>query len=147
MNFVFQRENEIHISLTSLALLCFHVKLTCHSVNKIFQCWHQNWTSSLLFPSYRESAKRISKSIKQLPRTPVHEAADWIEYTQAQGGLPYLRPRGLDLPFYQLYLLDILLLIFMVVLSSFTIVRFLFRFTNSLFMVKTKEKTLQIHQL
>ena len=95
-----------------------------------------------LISSYRESAQRISKSIKQLPRTPVQEAADWIEYTQAQGGLPYLRPRGLDLPFYQLYLLDILLLIFMVVLSAFIIVRFLFRFITSLFMVKTKEKTL-----
>ena len=94
-----------------------------------------------MFPSYRESAKRVSKSIKQLPRAPVQEAADWVEYTQAQGGLQYLRPRGLDLPFYQLHLLDILLLKFIVVVSAFVIVRFLFRFVKSENkVVKTKEK-------
>ncbi|CAH3019173.1 unnamed protein product, partial [Porites evermanni] len=92
-------------------------------------------------PSYRESAERVSKSIKQLPRAPVQEAADWVEYTQAQGGLQYLRPRGLDLPFYQLHLLDILLLKFTVVVSAFVIVRFLFRFVKSENkVVKTKEK-------
>ena len=108
---------------------------------KVFKCWHWNWTSSLLFPSYRESAKRVSKSIKQLPRAPVQEAADWVEYTQVQGGLQYLRPRGLDLPFYQLHLLDILLLKFIVVVSAFVIVRFLFRFVKSENkVVKTKEK-------
>ena len=42
------------------------------------------------------------------------EAADWVEYTQAQGGLQHLRPRGLDLPFYQLYSLDILLLVVLI---------------------------------
>ena len=31
-----------------------------------------------LFPSHRESAKRVSKSIKQLPCAPVQEAADWV---------------------------------------------------------------------
>ena len=60
--------------------------------------------------SYRESAAGISNSVKLLPRPPVKEAADWVEYTQAQGGLQHLRARGLDLPFYQLYSLDILLL-------------------------------------
>ena len=48
------------------------------------------------FSSYHESAARISHSIEQLPRTPAQEAADWVEYTQAQGDLQYLRPRGLD---------------------------------------------------
>ncbi|XP_020612276.1 UDP-glucuronosyltransferase 2B33-like [Orbicella faveolata] len=38
-------------------------------------------------PRYRESAERISRSIKRLPRPPIKEAADWVEYTQAQGGL------------------------------------------------------------
>ena len=93
------------------------------------------------FPSYRESAKRVSKSIKQLPRAPVQEAADWVEYTRAQGGLQHLRPTALDLPFYQLHLLDILLLKFIVVLSAFVIVRFLLRLIKSENkVVKTKEK-------
>lgn len=61
--------------------------------------------------------------------------------TGAQGGLQYLIPRGLHLPFYQLHLLDILLLRFIVVVSAFVIVRFLFRFiTSENKVVKTKEK-------
>lgn len=59
--------------------------------------------------SYRESAVRLSKFVKLLPRSPVQEAVDWIEYTHAVNGLPHLRPRCLDLPFYKLYLLDVLL--------------------------------------
>ncbi|KAL9988795.1 hypothetical protein ACROYT_G003283 [Oculina patagonica] len=78
-------------------------------------------------PSYRESVARISKSVKQLPRPPVKEAADWVEYTQALGGLQYLRPRGLDLPFYQLYLLDILFLAFLILVVALLAIRFMLK--------------------
>ena len=66
--------------------------------------------------SYRESAARLSKFIKLLPRSRLQETADWIEYTQAVGGLQHLRMRGLDLPFYKLYLLDILLVLLLITL-------------------------------
>lgn len=59
--------------------------------------------------SYRESAVRLSKFVKLLPRSPVQEAADWIEYAHAVDGLQHLRPRCLYLPFYKLYFLDVLL--------------------------------------
>ena len=59
--------------------------------------------------SYREAAVRRSKFVKLLPRSPIQEAADWIEYTHAVGGLQHLRPRCLDLPFYKRYFLDALL--------------------------------------
>lgn len=67
----------------------------------------------LFIYSYRESAVRLSKFIKLLPRSPVQEAADWIEYTHAVGGLQHLHPRCLDLPFYKLYFLDVLLVMFL----------------------------------
>jgi len=73
-----------------------------------------------------------------LPRTPAQEAADWVEYTQAQGGLQYLRPRGLDLPFYQLYFLDMLLLGTLIVMAFFFVVMLLAKFIKNLF--KKKEK-------
>jgi len=63
----------------------------------------------LCVDSYRESAVELSKFVKLLPRSPVQEAADWIEYTHVVDGLPHLRPRCLDLPFYKLYFLDVLL--------------------------------------
>ena len=91
--------------------------------------------------SYRKMAKGISNSVKLLPRPPVKEAADWIEYTLALGGLPFLRPRGLDLPFYQLYLLDILLLAFLILFLTVLAVRFLLKAViNHLLAPVAKEK-------
>ena len=75
--------------------------------------------------SYRESAVRLSKFIKRLPRSPVSEAADWIEYTQAVGGLQHLQPRGLDLPLYKYYFLDVLLLFFVTTVLMFFILKYL----------------------
>ena len=86
--------------------------------------------------------ERISKPIKRLPRPPIKEAADWVEYTQAQGGLQYLRPRGLDLPFYQLYLLDILLLAFLVLAVALFVLGVLLKaIMNCLLGSSKKEKT------
>lgn len=44
-----------------------------------------------------------------------------MEYTQAQNGLQYLRPRGLDLPFCRLYLLDIFFLAFLVLAVALSV--------------------------
>lgn len=83
-------------------------------------------------PSYRENAVRISRSIKLRPRSAIEAAADWVEYAQALGDLSFLRPRSLDLPFYQLYLLDVLalflLLSIIVVAAVYIVLRCLYRF-------------------
>ncbi|KAJ7334420.1 hypothetical protein OS493_014734 [Desmophyllum pertusum] len=99
------------------------VNLETTSAEEFVSLIHKVLTQS----SYRESAARISNTIKRLPRTPVKEAADWVEYTQAQGGLQYLRPRGLDLPFYQLYLLDILFVAFVILVVGLFDIRFLLK--------------------
>jgi len=84
----------------------------------------------------------MSKSVKLLPRPPVREAADWVEYAQAQGGLQFLRPRGLDLPFYQLYCLDILLLAFLILVAALFVIRSLIKLLMSSFSGSSKkEKT------
>ena len=86
-------------------------------------------------------AKGISNSVKRLPRPPVKEAADWVEYTLTLGGLPFLRARGLDLPFYQLYLLDILLVAFIILLLTVLAVMFLLKVINHFLAPVTKEKS------
>ena len=86
-------------------------------------------------------AKGISNSVKLLPHPPVKEAADWVEYTLALDGSPFLRPRGLDLPFYQLYLLDILLLAFLILFLTVFALRFLLKAAiNLLLAPAVKEK-------
>lgn len=49
--------------------------------------------------------------MKNRIRTPTEEAADLIEYLQIVGDMSHLKPKGLELPFYKLYMLDVLLLI------------------------------------
>ena len=100
----------------------------------------QGFNGYPLLSRYRESAGRISKAIKQLPRTPVQEAADWVEYTQTQGDLEYLKPRELDLPLYQLYMLDVLSLALMIIIVFFLVAKFLFKLVKSLFVLKKREK-------
>ncbi|KAL9988788.1 hypothetical protein ACROYT_G003276 [Oculina patagonica] len=77
--------------------------------------------------SYLENASRVSRSMRFRPRTPIQEAADWLEYTKAQGGLPFLRPKSLDLPFYKLYLLDVMSAAVPFLLSILLPVRFVIR--------------------
>lgn len=80
--------------------------------------------------SYRESAVGLSKFIKLLPRSPLREAVDWIEYTQAMGGLPHLRPKVLDLPLYKIYFLDVLALFFLVIAFICFSLKGMFRWLN-----------------
>jgi len=80
--------------------------------------------------------------VKLLPRPPVKEAADWVEYAQAQGGLQFLRPRGLDLPLYRLYCLDILLLAVLILAAALFVTRSLMKLVMASFSGSSKkEKT------
>ena len=96
----------------------------------------------ILRNSYKETAARLSRLIKLKPRPPVTEAAEWVEYLLAQGSLAHLRPRELDLPFYQLYMLDVLLAALVFLIAVFIIVRYAIRIVaRCIFGSWKKEKT------
>ena len=65
---------------------------------------------------YRENAQKISKLLRDRKRTPSEEGADWIEYALHHDGASHLVSEVLDLPGYQLYMLDVLLFLLVVVL-------------------------------
>ena len=70
------------------------------------------------------------------------EAAEWVEYLLAQGSLAHLRPRELDLPFYQLYMLDVLLAAVVFLIAVFVIVRYVIKFVvRCIVGSRKKEKT------
>ncbi|XP_020905453.1 UDP-glucuronosyltransferase 3A1-like [Exaiptasia diaphana] len=60
---------------------------------------------------YKEKADYFSRVVKMRQRTPLEEAAELIEYLHAVGNLAHLKPKGLELPFHQLYMLDVLLVL------------------------------------
>ncbi|XP_066289193.1 UDP-glucuronosyltransferase 1A5-like [Branchiostoma lanceolatum] len=57
--------------------------------------------------SYRETVARLSRLYRDQPQTAMERAVWWIEHVIKHGGLPHLRARAVELPFYQYYLLDV----------------------------------------
>ncbi|XP_019625024.1 PREDICTED: UDP-glucuronosyltransferase 2B17-like, partial [Branchiostoma belcheri] len=57
--------------------------------------------------SYRETAARLSCLHRDQPQSPMERAVWWIEHVIQHGGLPHLRARAVELPWYQYYLLDV----------------------------------------
>ena len=80
----------------------------------------------------------LSKVVKSRPRTPVENAAELIEYLHAVGNLDHLKPKGLELPFYKLYMLDVYLVI--VVVIALALVLFLFLVKNIVWFCESSKK-------
>ncbi|XP_078604051.1 UDP-glucuronosyltransferase 2C1-like [Branchiostoma floridae x Branchiostoma japonicum] len=57
--------------------------------------------------SYRETAARLSRLHRDQPQSPMERAVWSIEHVIKHGGLPHLRARAVELPWYQYYLLDV----------------------------------------
>eukprot|EP00058_Branchiostoma_floridae_P017218 XP_002602706.1 hypothetical protein BRAFLDRAFT_210309 [Branchiostoma floridae] len=67
--------------------------------------------------SYRETAARLSRLHRDQPQSPMERAVWWIEHVIKHGGLPHLRARAVELPWYQYYLLDVAVFLFAVCLA------------------------------
>ena len=81
----------------------------------------------LFLYSFKGNATRISRLLRDNPRTFVQQAADWIEYVHRHKGAKHLRPEGYNLYWYQHYLLDVLAFLLTLIFSFFFAMRMLFR--------------------
>ena len=61
----------------------------------------------------------ISGLIKDRKRTPLQETGDWIEYVLRHGGASHLRAQVFNIPWYQYYLLDVM--VFLVAMITFVV--------------------------
>ncbi|EDV27101.1 uncharacterized protein TRIADDRAFT_54724 [Trichoplax adhaerens] len=84
---------------------------------------------------YRENAKRISKILKSSPRTARDAIVDWIEYVVQAEGAHHLKVEGEKLWFYELYNLDVMLFVLIVL---YIIYRMLKACTKMIFQSKAK---------
>ncbi|XP_035692474.1 UDP-glucuronosyltransferase 2C1-like [Branchiostoma floridae] len=89
------------------------VSLDIHTVTseEVFQAI----TSVISDPSYKEKTNLISTHLRDQPQSPMERAVWWIEHVIKHGGLPHLRSRAPELPFYQYYLLEVIALIVAVI--------------------------------
>lgn len=58
--------------------------------------------------SYAENVQRVSRIFRDRPLPPRRSAVYWIEYVIRHKGAPHMRSAGLDLKWYQFYLLDVI---------------------------------------
>nr|CAD7463409.1 unnamed protein product [Timema tahoe] len=64
--------------------------------------------------SYLNNAKRISKIYLDQPKPPMDLAVYWTEYVIRHKGAPHLRSAALDLNWFQLHLLDVTAVLFLI---------------------------------
>ena len=79
------------------------------------------------FPRFKAEAMRISKLIKDSPRSPLEKTGDWIEYVLRHGGARHLRPQVFNIPWYQYYLLDVMASIVALVTLVVMVIRLICR--------------------
>ncbi|XP_078343761.1 UDP-glucuronosyltransferase 2C1-like isoform X2 [Oculina patagonica] len=93
---------------------------------------HQSMNAQQLFdviehvinePRFKTEAMRISRLMKDSPRTPVEKTGDWIEYVLRHGGAQHLRAQVFNIPWYQYYLLDVLAFLVAIVTLVVMVIR------------------------
>ncbi|XP_050315130.1 UDP-glycosyltransferase UGT5-like isoform X2 [Anthonomus grandis grandis] len=60
-----------------------------------------------LDPRTQKNAKLLSERFGDRPMSPMDSAIYWVEYVARHGGAPHMRSPAIDMPFYQLYLIDV----------------------------------------
>ncbi|XP_078344951.1 2-hydroxyacylsphingosine 1-beta-galactosyltransferase-like [Oculina patagonica] len=74
-------------------------------------------------PRFKMDAMRISRLMKDSPRTPVEKTGDWIEYVLRHGGARHLRAQVFNIPWYQYYLLDVMAFLVAIVTLVVMVIR------------------------
>lgn len=90
---------------------------------------------------YKQKAKELSEAFRDRPMSPLDTAMYWTEYVIRHKGAPHLRSSAIGMPWYQYYLIDVLLVVLLsivaiIVLLYYLIFKVLLRLINK----KPKEK-------
>uniref|UniRef100_A0A034VF45 UDP-glucuronosyltransferase n=1 Tax=Bactrocera dorsalis TaxID=27457 RepID=A0A034VF45_BACDO len=122
-----------HLNLKKAELGGYAVTLDFHTITReslqagLLQLLHNN--------TYRDNIRRISNIFHDRPMDARETALYWIDYVIRHKGAPHLRAAGLDLKWYQFYLLDVVavcLAAALLLLSiTFVLVRWLLRSLGS----------------
>ncbi|KAF4519851.1 UDP-glycosyltransferase-08 [Ephemera danica] len=83
----------------------FGVMVELKNVSKSSLLWAIN--KVVHDPSYRREARRRAAVYRDQPESPMDRAVFWTEYVLRHKGAHHLRTAAVDLPWYQLYLVDI----------------------------------------
>ena len=95
----------------------------------------------LLLYSYRENATRVSNSLKDQLVPSKDLAIYWVEHVLRHGGTKHLQSSAKEMPFYQIYLIDIwLFLAFILVTLLYVNIKIGSWITRKCFRMRSKVK-------
>ncbi|KAG8274418.1 UDP-glucuronosyltransferase 1-1 [Homalodisca vitripennis] len=95
-------------------------------------------TTVLNTTKYKDNMARLSHLYRDQPNSPADRLVFWVEYLLRHGGAPHLRPASALLPWYQLYLIDILVLLVATALVCILFTYFIIRKIYRLIFVRQK---------
>ncbi|XP_055915993.1 UDP-glycosyltransferase UGT5-like [Eupeodes corollae] len=98
-------------------------------------------TELLENPFYSENMKRISLIFRDRPTSALETAMYWIEYVIRHKGAPHMRSAGIDLAWYQFYLLDVMALIALVIASVLGVIIMMIRY---LIQIRSKSRKIKV---
>ncbi|KAH8314128.1 hypothetical protein KR067_013421, partial [Drosophila pandora] len=90
-------------------------------------------------PKYRINMKEASRVYRNRPLSAMDTAIYWIEYVITHRGAPHLVANGVQLPWYQFYLLDVIGLVFFIAFVTIFVLIFLCRKFFSLNLIKSRK--------
>lgn len=93
--------------------------------------------------SYKQKAKELSEAFRDRPMSPLETAVYWTEYVIRHKGAPHLRSAAVGMPWYQYYLIDVILVIFLGIFS-FCLILYCLIFKVLLRIIKKQSKEKQI---
>ncbi|KAH8249256.1 hypothetical protein KR032_007659, partial [Drosophila birchii] len=91
-------------------------------------------------PKYRINTERASRIFRDRPLGAMDTAMYWIEYVIEHRGAPYLVTAGVNLPWYQFYLLDIIGLGLVSILITLLVLVYLYRKATNIVSKKKSKK-------
>jgi len=91
--------------------------------------------------TYKENIKRVSSIFRDRPLQPRKSALYWIEYVIRHKGAPHMRSAGLDLTWYQFYLLDVIAFVAVMILGGFLLLLLAIRLLRGSGRKQRKSKT------
>lgn len=86
---------------------------TSHVILRIHNVLYLLTTYVCRICSYKQKAEELSELFRDRPMSPLETAVYWTEYVIRHKGAPHLRSAAVGMPWYQYYLIDVLLVIFL----------------------------------
>ncbi|XP_020804449.1 UDP-glucuronosyltransferase 2B20-like [Drosophila serrata] len=105
-----------HLNIHQAVLGGYAISLQFQSITE--DILRQSLLQLLHNGTYKENIQRVSNIWRDRPQEPRRTAVYWIEYVIRYGGAPHMRSAGLDLNWFQFYLLDVIAFVVVVFIAG-----------------------------